>query len=85
MVEAVGLEEKRLDDVQWYRTAWMAANIMNASGNMRSATDPKKLLGEDFFNSLGEKPEPERFTPEEREAYLNDLESIIEEGKNKEG
>ena len=36
------------DDRQWMLAAWMCANLMNATGNMKTAVQPDTLLGSTF-------------------------------------
>ena len=36
------------EDRQWELAAWMCANLMNASGNMKHAKQPSDLLGPHF-------------------------------------
>lgn len=38
-------EENRLDEADYWRTAWLASHLMNATGNVKGKITPEKLLG----------------------------------------
>lgn len=68
MTEAYSKEEARRIEMDYERTAWLAANIMNASGNM------KKLVTADDLLGRKKKANEQRFSSkEEREKALNEL------------
>lgn len=68
MVSGYGWRSER----EWERLAWLASNIMNASGNMKRPVTPNKLLGK------GPKAKEDLRTKEERESDLLNLEREIE-------
>ncbi|WP_264672930.1 phage tail assembly chaperone [Heliophilum fasciatum] len=45
MLEAVHEKERELQEAEYNRTAWLAANLMNASGNLKRPVTPDLLLG----------------------------------------
>lgn len=62
---------------EWERIAWLASNIMNASGNLKKPVSPNQLLGK------GPAVKEDRRTKEEKAADLFSLEREIEAKRKK--
>jgi hypothetical protein len=54
MLEAVYESMKQEDELEWFRTAWFTAHIMNSSGNYKKAIQPNKLLGKSIETEADE-------------------------------
>lgn len=66
LVDAFKWGEERRDEADYYRTAWLAAHLMNATGNYRQTITPDKLLGR-------KKAQSQPITPEERDKAIQEL------------
>lgn len=62
---------------EWERIAWLASNLMNASGNLKKPVSPNQLLGR------GIKAKEDRRSKEEKAADLFSLEKEIEAKRKK--
>lgn len=72
MLEAFSKEEQRRDDIENQRLSWIAAHLMNASGNYKRRIIPTDLY--EPIDQKGKKDAVERFaSKEEKEAYLQKL------------
>lgn len=69
MAEAHGEYGRQKDEAEYYRTAWLAANLMNSTGNFKQHLTPEKLLGKNQQATGQTKP----ITVEERERQFNEL------------
>ncbi|MBC9786295.1 phage tail assembly chaperone [Heliobacterium chlorum] len=47
MLEAVHENESKRQEAEYLRTAWLAANLMNATGNVKRPVTPDMLLGKE--------------------------------------
>lgn len=71
MLEGKLEDEERYWENLRYLTAWHAANIMNACGNLKKKIkNPEELLGK---KNKGEKAEKKPLTAEEKRKKLDDL------------
>ena len=75
MTSAFIEDEQRKQEAEYIRTAWLASHLMNASGNLKRPTNPKKLLGNEFFErgEVGAQEQSKVTTKKERDAALADL------------
>jgi hypothetical protein len=78
MAEAWAEEEKRRQEVRQHLLAWHAANIMNASGNLKRPVTAEKLLGKKRTGTRS--GEPVRLSPEEKRKKLEELKKIFGRG-----
>lgn len=73
MTELVEMAEAHSENLQnrqeadYYRTAWLAANLMNSTGNYKQHLTPDKLLGKNKTDQA------KLITVEERERQFNEL------------
>lgn len=68
MIEAHSKELQRQTEAEYYRTAWLAANLMNATGNYKQHITPDKLLGINARNK-----QARQITLEERDRAFDEL------------
>jgi len=66
MIVAYSEEERRQDEADYYRTAWLASHLMNATGHYKQPITPDKLLGK-------KKPAAQTMTKEDRDKAMKDL------------
>ncbi|SFH22951.1 Phage tail assembly chaperone protein, TAC [Desulfotomaculum arcticum] len=67
MLEAYTEFKHQTEEATYHRTAWLAANLMNATGNYRTLITPEKLLGK--TQTAAAKP----ITSEERDIQFQEL------------
>ncbi len=68
MAEAYAEHSRQKEEAAYHRTAWLAANLMNATGNYKQHITPEKLLGQKKAAA-----QPLKITRAERERQFNEL------------